>query len=181
MGTLFPEVRLKRYLEMRGADAGPASMLVALPTFWVGLLYDEAALDQAWQLVKGWTEAERQALRDDVPAKGLGAMIGGRSVHDIVRDLLKLARDGLARRARLDPFGCDETRFLEPLDELIFGPLCAPELRLARGGTLRSCGPEVDKWRFLCNRIPIFEHLTLPAGLDRRRGCHPLDLHVTVS
>jgi glutamate--cysteine ligase len=119
MGTLFPEVRLKRYLEMRGADAGPASMLVALPAFWVGLLYDEAALDQAWQLVKGWSEAERQALRDDVPAKGLGAMIGGRSVHDIVRDLLKLARDGLARRARLDPFGCDETRFLEPLDEIV--------------------------------------------------------------
>jgi glutamate--cysteine ligase len=119
MGTLFPEVRLKRYLEMRGADAGPASMLVALPAFWVGLLYDEAALDQAWQLVKGWSEAERQALRDDVPAKGLGAMIGGRSVRDIVSDLLKLARDGLARRGRLDPFGCDETRFLEPLDEIV--------------------------------------------------------------
>jgi glutamate--cysteine ligase len=119
MGTLFPEVRLKRYLEMRGADAGPASMLVALPAFWVGLLYDEAALDQAWQLVKGWTEAERQALRDDVPAKGLGAMIGGRSVHDIARDVVKLARGGLARRGRLDPFGCDETRFLEPLDEIV--------------------------------------------------------------
>ena len=119
MGTLFPEVRLKRYLEMRGADAGPASMLVALPAFWVGLLYDEAALDQAWQLVKGWSEAERQALRDDVPAKGLGAMIGGRSVHDIVRDLLKLARGGLSRRARRETFGCDETRFLEPLDEIV--------------------------------------------------------------
>ncbi len=119
MGTLFPEVRLKRYLEMRGADAGPASMLVALPAFWVGLLYDEAALDQAWQLVRGWTEAERQALRDDVPAQGLGAMIGGRSVHDIARDVLKLARGGLARRGRLDPLGCDETRFLEPLDEII--------------------------------------------------------------
>jgi glutamate--cysteine ligase len=119
MGTLFPEVRLKRYLEMRGADAGPASMLVALPAFWVGLLYDEAALDQAWQLVKGWSEAERQALRDDVPAKGLGAMIGGRSVHDIARDVLKLARNGLARRGRLDPFGRDETRFLEPLDEIV--------------------------------------------------------------
>jgi glutamate--cysteine ligase len=119
MGTLFPEVRLKRYLEMRGADAGPASMLVALPAFWVGLLYDEAALDQAWQLVKGWSEAERQALRDDVPAKGLGAMIGGRSVHDIARDVLKLARNGLARRGRLDPFGRDETLFLEPLDEIV--------------------------------------------------------------
>ena len=119
MGTLFPEVRLKRYLEMRGADAGPASMLVALPAFWVGLLYDEVSLDQAWQLVKGWTEAERQALRNDVPAKGLGAMIGGRSVHDVARDVLKLARDGLARRGRLDPFGCDETRFLEPLDEIV--------------------------------------------------------------
>jgi glutamate--cysteine ligase len=119
MGTLFPEVRLKRYLEMRGADAGPASMLVALPAFWVGLLYDEAALDQAWQLVKGWTAAERQALRDDVPARGLGATISGRSVHDIARVVLTLARGGLARRGQLDPFGCDETRFLEPLDEIV--------------------------------------------------------------
>ncbi len=119
MGTLFPEVRLKRYLEMRGADAGPAASLVALSAFWTGLLYDQAALDQAWQLVKGWNATERQHLRDEVPAQGLDAMIQGRSVQDIARDVLKLARLGLARRGRTDAFGCDETRFLEPLDLII--------------------------------------------------------------
>jgi glutamate--cysteine ligase len=119
MGTLFPEVRLKRYLEMRGADAGSASMLVALPAFWVGLLYDEASLDQAWQLVKGWSAAERQALRDDVPAQALEARIAGRSVRDIARDVLALSRQGLKRRARLDSDAADETRYLDPLDRIV--------------------------------------------------------------
>jgi glutamate--cysteine ligase len=119
MGTLFPEVRLKRYLEMRGADAGPASMLVALPAFWVGLLYDQGVLDQAWQLVKGWSAEERQRLRDDVPAQGLSATIQGRSVRDIAADVLKLSRLGLARRGFVDPSGCDETRFLDPLDAIV--------------------------------------------------------------
>jgi glutamate--cysteine ligase len=119
MGTLFPEVRLKRYLEMRGADAGSAAMLVALPAFWVGLLYDEAVLDQAWQLVRGWSAAERQALRDDVPAQALEARIAGRSVRDIARDVLALSRQGLARRARLDPAAGDETRYLDPLDGIV--------------------------------------------------------------
>ena len=119
MGTLFPEVRLKRYMEMRGADAGPAANLVALSAFWTGLLYDQAALDQAWQLVKGWSAAERQKLRDDVPAMGLEAEIGGRSVAEIAADVLKLARLGLARRGLTDTSGCDETRFLDPLDEIV--------------------------------------------------------------
>jgi glutamate--cysteine ligase len=119
MGTLFPEVRLKRYLEMRGADAGPFSGLMALPAFWVGLLYDQGALDQAWQLVKNWTAAERQQLREDVPRQGLRARIAGRSLHDVAADALKLSRLGLARRARLDSFGCDESRFLDPLDQIV--------------------------------------------------------------
>ncbi|MCX7340861.1 MAG: glutamate--cysteine ligase [Hyphomicrobiales bacterium] len=119
MGTLFPEVRLKRYLEMRGADAGPAANLVALPAFWTGLLYDQAALDQAWQLVKGWTAAERQALRDAVPAQGLAATLQGRTVREIASDVLRLARSGLARRGFTDPSGRDETRFLDPLDVII--------------------------------------------------------------
>ncbi len=119
MGTLFPEVRLKRYLEMRGADAGDEASLVALPAFWVGLLYDDAARDQAWQLVKGWTAAQRQQLRDDAPAQGLSAMIAGRSVRDIARDVLALSRQGLARRARLDHAGGDETRYLDPLDGIV--------------------------------------------------------------
>ena len=116
MGTLFPEVRLKRYLEMRGADAGPTSMLVALPAFWVGLLYDEGVLDQAWQLVKGWSAADRQALRDAVPAQGLEAVVAGRPLLDVARDVLKLSREGLRRRAKRDAFGVDETQFLDPLD-----------------------------------------------------------------
>ena len=73
VSTLFPEVRLKRYLEMRGADVGPPERIVALSAFWTGLLYDYAALDGAWQLVRGWSAAERQALRDAVPQQALKA------------------------------------------------------------------------------------------------------------
>ena len=119
LGTLFPEVRLKRFLEMRGADAGSPEMLNALPAFWVGLLYDQSALDAAWDLVKGWSEDERQALRDAVPAAGLTASIGGRNLRDIARDVLALARAGLARRARRDETGADESGFLDPLDAIV--------------------------------------------------------------
>lgn len=119
LGTLFPEVRLKRYLEMRGADAGPEDRLVALPAFWVGLLYDEAALDQAWQLVKGWTAAERRGLRDDAPRLGLEARIGGRTLREIGRDVLALSQAGLARRARKNASGHDETGYLAPLHAML--------------------------------------------------------------
>jgi glutamate--cysteine ligase len=83
--TTFPEVRLKRYLEVRGADCGPRRMLAALPAFWVGLLYDDAALDAAWEMTKEWTAEERQALRDEVPALALRASIRDRSVHEVAR------------------------------------------------------------------------------------------------
>ena len=117
--TLFPEVRLKRYLEMRGADSGPLPMLIALPAFWVGLLYDETALDAAWQIVKRWTAEERQQLRDDVPRLGLDARIQGRSVREIAGDVLELSRKGLVARARLDEHGRDESRFLDPLFTIV--------------------------------------------------------------
>ena len=78
ISTIFPEVRLKRYLEMRGADSGPWRWLPALPAYWVGILYDDNALDAAWDLVKDWTAAERQKLRDDVPRLGFAATIAGR-------------------------------------------------------------------------------------------------------
>jgi glutamate--cysteine ligase len=117
--TIFPEVRLKRYLEMRGADAGPRRRIASLPAFWVGLVYDDGALDAAWDLVKDWTAEERQKLRDDVPRLGLRAEIGGRSVRDIARLCLDLAHQGLARRARLDIGGRDEQRHLETLDEIV--------------------------------------------------------------
>jgi glutamate--cysteine ligase len=117
--TIFPEVRLKRYLEMRGADAGPRRMLASLPAFWVGLLYDATALDAAWDLVKDWTAAERQQLRDEVPKLALRAAIRGRAVRDIASDCLAIAHQGLARRGRLDIGGRDEARHLDTLDDIV--------------------------------------------------------------
>jgi len=119
VSTIFPEVRLKRYLEMRGADGGPWKRLPALPAFWVGLLYDDTALDQAWQIVRHWTADERQQLRDDVPRLGFKASIGKRYLYEIARDCLALAHAGLRRRARTDRDGRDETRYLEPLDLIL--------------------------------------------------------------
>jgi len=119
LSTIFPEVRLKRYLEMRGADVGPLPMIIALSAFWVGLLYDEASLEAASLLIKPWSAEERQGLRDAVPKQGLAARIKGRSLSDIAREVLALSRAGLERRARLDDTGRDETRFLAPLDAIL--------------------------------------------------------------
>jgi glutamate--cysteine ligase len=118
VSTIFPEVRLKRYLEVRGADGGPWRRLPSLSAYWVGLLYDEDCLEACWDMVKAWTAAERQALRDEVPKRGFKAAIRGREVLALARETLALARAGLARRKRLDPYGADETRYLKPLDEL---------------------------------------------------------------
>jgi glutamate--cysteine ligase len=119
ISTIFPEVRLKRYLEMRGADSGVLPNLLALPAFWVGILYDDTSLDAAWDLVKSWTTAQRQKLRDDVPRQGLAATIGGRTVFEIATDVLALARAGLARRRRLHASGQDESRYLDVLDDRV--------------------------------------------------------------
>jgi glutamate--cysteine ligase len=100
---------------MRGADNVPGARLPALPAFWVGLLYDPASLDGAWELARHWSAAERQALRDDVPRLALGARIGNRSVAEIARDCLALAEAGLRRRARHDHAGRDESCHLAPL------------------------------------------------------------------
>src|SRR5215831_16285101 len=118
LSTIFPEVRLKRYLETRGADAGPWGRLPSLTAFWVGLLYDDACLDAAWDIVKGWTDEERQKLRDDVPRLGFRATIRGRELLSIARETLVLCRAGLARRKKFDPYGADETRYLKPLEDL---------------------------------------------------------------
>jgi glutamate--cysteine ligase len=117
--TIFPEVRLKRYLEMRGADSGPWRRLCALPAFWVGLLYDDAALEAAWQLVKDWTAEERQALRNAIPREGLSAKIAGRTVQDVARDVLAIARQGLGARDRHGCKGKTEASFLDVLDETV--------------------------------------------------------------
>ena len=119
VSTVFPEVRLKRFLEMRGADAGPRSHLAAMPAYWVGLLYDQSALDAAYDLVKKWSAEERQALRDAVPREGLSARIGGHSVQDLARETLRIARAGLSARKISDRLGRDETRFLDPLEQIV--------------------------------------------------------------
>jgi glutamate--cysteine ligase len=119
VSTIFPEVRLKRYLEMRGADGGSFRRMPALPAYWVGLLYDDTSLDAAWQVVKDWTAAERQKLRDDVPRLGLAAKIGNRTVLSLATETLRLSREGLARRRNLDPGGQDETQYLDPLEDLV--------------------------------------------------------------
>ena len=117
--TLFPDVRLKRFLEMRGADAGSFAQLVALPALWAGLIYDQAALDGAADLISDWTEAERQALRDAVPRLGLKTPFRGRTLHAVARDVVNLALDGLERRGRLDRNGDDERKALTPLVETV--------------------------------------------------------------
>ena len=129
LSTIFPEVRLKRYLEMRGADVGPAATITALSAFFVGLLYDDACVDAAWDMAKNWSAAERQQLRDDVPRLALNAQIANRSVRGIALEALAIARDGLRRRNRLDPLGRDETRFLAPLDDFVLrGRVSAQDL-----------------------------------------------------
>jgi len=117
--TLFPEVRLKRFLEMRGADAGPFPHLLALPALWAGLLYDRTALDGAASLVAGCTAEERQTMRDAVPRLGLKTPFRGRTLREIAREMLALAEGGLLRRARLNKTGEDETRALLPLRKIV--------------------------------------------------------------
>ena len=113
--TSFPEVRLKKYLEMRGADGGPWRRLCALPALWVGLLYDSQALDAAWDLVKDWTTEERAHLRANVPRDALRTTFRDRTVRDVALEVLEIARGGLVRRARNDNWGDDEAHFLDTL------------------------------------------------------------------
>ncbi len=132
ISTVFPEVRLKRYLEMRGADGGPWRRLPALPAYWVGLLYDDGALNAAWDIVKDWTAEERQTLRDGVPRLGLKARIRQWSVLNLAKATLTLAEQGLARRRRHDADGHDETRYLRPIQEVVARGLTPAELLLEK-------------------------------------------------
>jgi len=118
LSSIFPEVRLKRYLEMRGADVGPPERIVALSALMAGLYYDACALSSAEALIKGWTAAERQKLRDGAPMLGLGAEMRGRSLRAIALDMLAIAHGGLKRRARLNAKGEDETVCLRPLEAI---------------------------------------------------------------
>ena len=120
LSTAFPEVRLKSFLEMRGADGGPWNKICALPAFWVGLLYDQTALDAAWDEVKGWSIEEHQRIRDEVPRLGLATRApDGRSFRELGQRILDIAHAGLAARKRFNGAGDDETGFLDPLREIV--------------------------------------------------------------
>jgi glutamate--cysteine ligase len=131
MTTAFPEVRLKKYLEMRGADSGPLDRLCALPAFWVGLLYDETALDAAWDLVKDFTLAERHALRDGVPKHALALPFRNGTARDLAREAVKIAAEGLRRRDRRDANGNDESRYLDPIAAIAESGETAADRKLA--------------------------------------------------
>jgi glutamate--cysteine ligase len=124
LSTLFPEVRLKQFLEMRGADMGDEASVTALPAFWVGLLYDDIALDAAWDLVKDWTEADRQTLRHEVPRTAIhtrwpGDALRHGTVADAAREIVGIASAGLARRAVKNAKGEDESIYLASLEETL--------------------------------------------------------------
>jgi glutamate--cysteine ligase len=119
--TLFPEARIKKFIEMRGADGGPWRRLCALPAFWVGLTYDQGALDAAWDLVKGWDDETREAWRAGASEQGLQAEVGGRTMQDLAREVLDIARSGLKARARpgLGGMVADERHFLHALEDSV--------------------------------------------------------------
>ena len=119
LSTIFPEVRLKTFLEMRGADTGPWGELCALPAFWVGLLYDQSALDAAWDLVKDWTAEERQSLREDTAKFGLQTVFRDRTVQELAAEVLAISRQGLNARGYLNNYGENESVFLQELDEFV--------------------------------------------------------------
>ena len=130
--TVFTDVRLKRFLEMRGADAGRPDMMLAQSALWVGLFYDEAALQAALSLVRGHDWSVYAGLRPLVAARGLDAPLGSGTVRDIARAMLSIAEGGLRGRARLDAHGADETRYLAPLHAIVNGAPSQAEHWLAR-------------------------------------------------
>ncbi len=119
LSTLFPEVRLKQFLEMRGADMGDRNHVVALSAFWTGLLYDEISLEAAWELVKTWTREDRELLRREVPRLGLDTPFDRSSIFDVAAQAVGIAEAGLVRRNRLNAKGQDETIYLAPLEETV--------------------------------------------------------------
>ncbi|HEX9447802.1 MAG TPA: glutamate--cysteine ligase [Dongiaceae bacterium] len=129
--TAFPEVRLKKFLEMRGADGGPWERLCALPALWVGLLYNDEALDAAWDLVKDWAAEDHLSLRRDVPRMALKTPFKGQTVRELSLEVLKIARVGLQRRAALDRIGGDESGFLNVIQKIAESGITPAEEKLA--------------------------------------------------
>jgi glutamate--cysteine ligase len=129
--TAFPEVRLKRYMEMRGADGGPWHRLCALPAFWTGLLYHQDSLEAAWEIARDWSMEERLQFRVDAPKYGMQTQVGGRSLQSIALELLALSRQGLNARGRLNTAGDNESGFLAPLEQVAESGITPAERKLA--------------------------------------------------
>ena len=149
--TLFPEARVKRFIEMRGADGGPWRGLCALPAIWVGLLYDSAALDAAWNLVRDWTDQEREDMRNAVPIQGLATPFRNTTMAEIVGEVVEIARTGLKNRGMLDKFGDDEQHFLNAVEEVVEeGKTPADKLLELYNGRLgRRHRPDLHRLRLL--------------------------------
>jgi glutamate--cysteine ligase len=148
--TIFPEVRLKQYLEMRGADGGPVSRLCALPALWTGLLYDPPAQAAAWDLCRHWTQEDRAALIRDVPRLALNAQVAGRSVRDVARDMVAIAGEGLKRRGRLSGGLVDESGYLGELEDIADTGITAAErlLDLYHGPWAGDVGPVFEAFAY---------------------------------
>ena len=119
LSTLFPDVRLKRFLEMRGADGGPWHGICALPAFWVGLLYSETAMSEAEEVTSDWNFETVESFRDSVPTEGLKAKANGLNLLDIARKITGISSAGLRDRAILNEDGFDESVFLIPLEDAV--------------------------------------------------------------
>ncbi|RDJ15483.1 glutamate--cysteine ligase [Rhizobium grahamii] len=150
LSTLFPDVRLKRFLEMRGADGGPWRRICGLPAFWVGLLYDDAALEDADMLTKDWTFDEVNALRDAVPSQGLKAKFHGHELYETAREVIAVSKAGLRARNKLNKEGQDETIFLAPLDEVMAkrATLAEDLLALYHGRWNGSVEPVFEEYQY---------------------------------
>ena len=133
LSTIFPEVRLKRFMEMRGSDAGPWSRLCAFSAFWTGILYDQGALDAAWDIVKDWTAPQREAMRQSARTQGLKTPTpDGRDFQALALDILAIARFGLNQRGMMSTSGDNETGFLSELDAIADSGVTPAERLLER-------------------------------------------------
>lgn len=140
LSTAFPDIRLKQYIEMRGADGGPWENLCALPAFWTGLLYDRDSLTAAMDIVKTWTHNDCLMLLKNASRCGLATHVQGRSLQDIAQDVIDIATAGLRRRAHLNAQGHDETHFLDPIRDIIDSGQTAAERLLERYNTAPEQG-----------------------------------------